>query len=414
MKDSLPQRFIERVNEHEHSFVKYIVDNYHIHSLSDKPEIMNDAWEKYSDMIEHRVALSSSSRFHDIKVQIEVTNDVRAHIGDNQEMIVLCDYIGDFLVNCLEKELNPSNLSHNWADTDFANILRDYCLSQEPDDSPSKELDCRYWEDRWCQHVKKTIVPHIKTPFILMLFRFTYYHKVVRKMLEDIEYRRSNRTLSQFDFSQVTKVDWGKYSPRDVCEQYALKWFGGALYEDFSYKDVEKITKQEDVPHDWYLTLVETEGHRLRQDYTYLRKHFNRRLVASLMEWHQFYFDYLVECLHNCEEYKDYPIEKLVPQLKKVKPKQKIIDETRALTPLGMSCRRAVATKIRECKIAADLGALLYKFQYELKFFTEGNMSFRSYYQCMQQIADVHFDSSGDFSNCHKGYLLTLKQSYKK
>jgi hypothetical protein len=132
------------------------------------------------------------------------------------------------------------------------------------------------------------------------------------------------------------------------------------------------------------------------------------------MEWHRYYFDYLVECLHNCEEYKDYPIEKLVPPTKISEPKRKIADESRALTPLGMSCRKAIIAKIRECKTAADFGALLYKFQYELKFFTSDKMSRRSYYQCMQQIGDVHFDSSGDFSNCDKGYNLALKQASKK
>lgn len=232
-------------------------------------------------------------------------------------------------------------------------------------------------------------------------------------MFENVEYRRSIRTLSPFDFSHITKVDWGKYSPRDVCEHYAQEWFGGGLF-NFNYRIVEEITKQGELPHDWHIILVETEGLRLRKDYTYLQKHFNRRFVTSLMEWHQHYFDYLVENFHNCEEYKDYPIEKLVPQLKISKPKQKIIDETRALTPLGLSCRKSIAAKIRECRTAAGFGALLYKLQYDLKFFTKGVLSNNEYYSCMQQIGKVHFDSSGDFSNCNKGYNLAMKRASKK
>ena len=412
IKDLFPQRFIERVNGYEQSFAKYIVDNYPAHSLDDTARIVNVAWDEYSNLIENSISLSAS-RFHDIKVQIEVTYDMRACVGEDQEMLALCDTIGDFLANLLEKELNPSNFSRNWADADFANILRDYCLSQEPDDSQSKKLDSRYWEDRWCLHVKRTIIPHITTPFILMLLRYTYYHKVVRKMFENVEYRRSIRTLSPFDFSHITKVDWGKYSPRDVCEHYAQEWFGGGLF-NFNYRIVEEITKQGELPHDWHIILVETEGLRLRKDYTYLQKHFNRRFVTSLMEWHQHYFDYLVENFHNCEEYKDYPIEKLVPQLKISKPKQKIIDETRALTPLGLSCRKSIAAKIRECRTAAGFGALLYKLQYDLKFFTKGVLSNNEYYSCMQQIGKVHFDSSGDFSNCNKGYNLAMKRASKK
>ena len=89
-------------------------------------------------------------------------------------------------------------------------------------------------------------------------------------------------------------------------------------------------------------------------------------------------------------------------------------DENRALTPLGMSCRKAIIAKIRECRTTADFGALLYKFQYELKFFTKGVLSQNECYLCMQQMGEVHFDSSGDFSNCNKGYNLAMNRASKK
>jgi hypothetical protein len=233
-------------------------------------------------------------------------------------------------------------------------------------------------------------------------------------MAEDAEYGRSvGVNNSSFDFSQVTKVDWGKFSRREVCEKYAITWLGGGLHEIIDSRAFD-IKNQEDVPHDWYLTLVETEGLRLRNDYTYLRKHFNRRFVASLMEWHQFYFEYLVECLHNCEEYKDYPIEKLVPQLKTSDPKRKKFDKDHVLTPLGKSCKKAIREEIQDCRTAAEFGALLYKFQHELKFFKIDSMSKNDFYIYMQQIGNVRFDSSGDFSNCGKGYNLALKKASKK
>ena len=102
INDSLSQRFIERVNGYEQSFAKYIVDNYPVHSLDDTARIMNVAWDEYSNLIENRISLSAS-RFHDIKVQIEVTYDMRACVGEDQEMLALCDTIGDFLANLLEK-----------------------------------------------------------------------------------------------------------------------------------------------------------------------------------------------------------------------------------------------------------------------------------------------------------------------
>ena len=132
------------------------------------------------------------------------------------------------------------------------------------------------------------------------------------------------------------------------------------------------------------------------------------------MEWHKFYFDYLVECLHNCEEYKDYPIEKLVPQMKLEKIKPKLIDENRALTPLGKSYRRAIVAKIQECKTAADYGALLYKLQYDLGWFTKNRLSRNEYYLVMQQLGKVTFGSSGDFSNCNKGFYQADKEASKR
>lgn len=411
IKDSLPQRFIERVNEYEQSFVGFVVNNYSISALDDIENVLMTAWKGYNDSQPSWRQLN----FYTIKSDLAITNDVCAYAGDNQEAITLCNSIGDYLVSRLQEVLLPCNFNLNSIDNSFPFVLRTYCLSCEETGSPAHNLDVTYWEEDYTHGLRpQTIIPHLKTPFVLMLLRYTYYHIVVRRMLDSVEYRRNIGLSPRFDFSQVTKVDWGKFSPREVCEQYAITWKGGALYNsDIIDPLAYKIKRHDEVPHAWYLTLVETEGRRLRQDYTYLRKHFNRRFVASLMEWHQYYFEYLVECLHNCEEYKDYPIEKLVPPTK-TEPKRKLADESRALTPLGMSCRKAIIAKIRECRTAADFGALLHKFQYELKFFTKGVLSNNECYLCMQQMGKVHFDSSGDFSNCNKGYNLAMNRASKK
>ena len=414
MKDSLPQIFIDRVNGYEHSFVRFVVNNYSISALDDMESVLTTAWKGYKDSLPTSSGLELN--FSAIKTELGKTNDVCKYADNNQEVISLCNSIGDYLVYRLQETLQPCNIRYNYLDTIFPFVLRDYCLSCEEADSPAHNLDYTYWEEDYTPGFRPhTIIPHPKTSFILMLIRYTYYHIVVRRMLESAEYRRKIGFYPRFDFSKVTKVDWGKYSPREVCEEYAIAWKGGALYHsDIKGPLIFEIKKQEEVPHDWYLTLVEMEGRRLRQDYTYLRKHFNRRFVASLMEWHQFYFDYLVECFHNCEEYKDYPIEKLVPQLKTSDPKRKKFDKDHVLTPLGKSCKKAIREEIQDCRTAAEFGALLYKFQHELKFFKIDSMSKNDFYIYMQQIGNVRFDSSGDFSNCGKGYNLALKKASKK
>lgn len=410
MIDSLPQNFLNRIEKYEYSFVQYIIDDHSLSELNDIDEVVKEAWVKFKDCFNQFAW--NRLRFASLRTELAKTNDLRTYTEGNQLLLSLCNAVSKYLVTLLHEYLSPCYFEQNWIDPSFPSMLKTYCLSKESDDSLSRNLETMYWNETQFQDARKTLIPHLTTPFIFMLLRYTYYHTIVRKMVEDMEYRRSVGFNNSFDFSQVTKVDWGKFSQREVCEKYAITWLGGGLHEIIDSRAF-KIKNQEDVPHDWYLTLVETEGLRLRQDYTYLRKHFNRRFVASLMEWHRYYFDYLVECLHNCEEYKDYPIEKLVPPTK-TEPKRKLADESRALTPLGMSCRKAIIAKIRECRTAADFGALLYKFQYDLKFFSKGVLSNNEYYLCMQQMGKVHFDSSGDFSNCNKGYNLAMNRAFKK
>ena len=412
MNASYPQSFLDRVNQYEKSFIRFLIEKYPVSTRWDTATIAS-AWQLYKEQYDAlSLELSGDVSFDSKNGELSTIHDVRLFAENNQIALSLCDNAEAFFMELLQEALKPCNFSSNANDVVFPFMLRSYCASRESEDGQTKDLCVDYFEEHSCRDVKRTTIPHISTPFILMLIRYTYYHHFVHKMVEDVNFRRNPRNAQNFDFAEVTKVDWGKYSQREVCEQYAIKYFGGGLKEIREY-DALHITKQEEVHHEWYLTLVENEGRRLRQDYSYLQKHFNRRFVTSLMEWHKFYFDYLVACLHNCEEYKDYPIEKLVPQNKVATIKPKPIDENRALTPLGKSCRRAVVAKIQECKTAADYGALLYKFQYESNFFTKNRLSRNEYYLFMQQIGKVTFGSSGDFSNCNKGFYQAAKEASK-
>lgn len=414
MNDSYPQKFIDRINQYkDYTFVQYMVENYPMPTLDAIDKIVSQAWDNY---INPNSFAWTRMRFFTLKNLLATTNYFRSFADGNQSSVTLCDAIAKHIVRLLQENITPFDFEPNWTDPEFTFILKDYCLSQEDEDGPSHSLSDSYWDETQCKNVEKTIIPHLTKPFIFMLLRYTYYHTIVQRMVSDEEYRRSIGFNMQFDFTQVTKVNWGKYSPREVCEQYAITWVGGGLYEIIDARAYD-VKKQADVPHEWYLTLVENEGRRLREDYAYLQKHFNRRFVASLMEWHQFYFDYLVECLHNCEEYKNYPIEYLVPalQLEKTNSKPKIVNENKALTDVGRNYRRTtIPAMIQACKTAADYGRLLYRLQYELKYFTANSLSRNDYYLAMQQIGKVTFGSPRDFSNCNKGYYQARKEAAKR
>ena len=353
----------------------------------------------------------ATQAFATLWAELWYTNNVRKNT-DSERVRKLCDKLEKFLLEKLHEELNPIHFSRNYRDLGFVItffILCNYDNLPEPDEN----FTLSWWAEENCEDKKAALLPHIETPFIAMLIRYTWYNHLLYRYENDEEYRLNGYTLESLTFSTITKVDFGEYSKRDVCEQYLLTPNCGL--REIVDERATHVKRKEDIPGHWYLTLIERESLHIEKDKDFLKTVVNNTFVNDLLKWHKFYFNYLIDCLHNCEEYKDYPIEKLVPQLKTVKPKRKIIDETRALTPLGMSCRKAIIAKIRECKTAADFGALLYKFQYELKFFnTPDKMSRRSSYLCMQQIGDVHFDSSGDFSNCEKGYILALKQASKK
>ena len=351
----------------------------------------------------------ATQAFATLWAELWYTNNVRKNT-DSERVQKLCVKLEKFLLKKLHEELNPIYFSRNYRDLGFVItffILCNYDNLPEPDEN----FTLSWWAEENCEDKKAALLPHIETPFIAMLIRYTWYNHLLYRYENDEEYRLNDYTLEQLDFSTITKVDFGEYSKREVCEQYLLTPNCGL--REIMDERATHVKRKDDIPGHWFLTLIEKESLHLKKDKEFLKTIVNGTFVTSLMSWHKCYFDFLIECLHSYEEYKDYPIEKLVPPTK-TEPKRKLADESRALTPLGMSCRKAIIAKIRECRTAADFGALLYKFQYDLKFFSKGVLSNNEYYLCMQQMGKVHFDSSGDFSNCNKGYNLAMNRAFKK
>ena len=257
---------------------------------------------------------------------------------------------------------------------------------------------------------------HIVSPFMFLILRYTYYQTWLKKTTVNDDFRRNRATANYISdknglrLIELHDVNTGGMPAKRIYKNFAnlfsqsIKGYLETTPRAIDENNIDVLT---------YISMAQLEVSRLGSDESFLREHCQSFFVDSLIEWHRGYFAYLINEIHKFNGYEKFQIPEY--RIMEVKKKKKIIEEPRALTPLGMSCRKAIIAKIRECKTAADFGALLYKFQYELKFFnTPDKMSRRSSYLCMQQIGDVHFDSSGDFSNCDKGYILALKQASKK
>jgi len=390
------------------SFVQSYIETHALPIAQDEVQAMKVAWEQVSKGIPSFTTLLDT---------LICLNRERPSAESKPDTISLFDTIETLLMLLLKDALQPSHISSNVGDPCFAMLLKDYCMSRESKDGTTQELPWHFFDEVKCEEVRtSTSIPHLSSPFIITLIRYTYYHQLFNRLTSDADYRHSQEGEYrwQYDLSKVTKVDWGNYTQRDVCEQYLITRNGGAFTGAVFY-DGFVLEKLEDIPSYIFPDLVEREGLRLGRDYSYLKKHFNRRFADALMEWHKYYFDYLVECLHSCEGYEDYQIEYLVPalQLEKVSKKQKPINERQVLISLDNSCRRTIVAKIHQCKTDADFGKLLYQLQYKWKYFTT-NQSRTKYYLAMQQIGKVQFGSSGDFSNCNKGYNQARQADKKR
>ena len=352
----------------------------------------------------------ATQAFATLWAELWYTNNVRKNT-DSERVQKLCVKLEKFLLEKLHEELNPIYFSRNYRDLGFVItffILCNYDNLPEPDEN----FTLSWWAEENCEDKKAALLPHIETPFIAMLIRYTWYNHLLYRYENDEEYRLNDYTLEQLDFSTITKVDFGEYSKREVCEQYLLTPNCGL--REIMDERATHVKRKDDIPGHWFLTLIEKESLHLKKDKEFLKTIVNGTFVTSLMSWHKCYFDFLIECLHSYEEYKDYPIEKLVQPAIAERQKLPIIEERRAWTDLGKECRSTIIRRIRECKTEADYGELLYNFQFKLDYFTKAGLSRNEYYIFMQQIAEIRFCSSGDFSNCNKGFNRARVKDSKK
>ena len=379
-------------------YFMHVTEMYPHASIESFERLFEDVLQEYVDGNPDHF---STQHFATLWSELWYTNNVRKH-SDSNRVQMMCDKLEMFLLKKLHEELNPIHFSRNYRDLGFVIsffILCNYDNLPEP----NEDFTLSWWAEENCEDKKAALLPHIETPFIAMLIRYTWYNHLLDRYENDEEYRLKCYTLEHLDFSTITKVEMGNYSRREVCEQYALSHNCGL--RDIADERVRQVKMKEDIPGHWYLTLIEKEALHLKNDEKFLKTIFKASFVSSLMNWHNNYFNYLIECLRSYDEFKEYPIENLLPPAVAEKLKLPIINEHLALTPLGEGCRqKGIIERIEKCRTAADYGALLYKFQFELGYFTRDKLSRNEYYIFMQQIAKVKFCPSGDYSNCNKGF----------
>ena len=379
-------------------YFMHVTEMYPHASIESFERLFEDVLQEYVDGNPDHF---STQHFATLWSELWYTNNVRKH-SDSNRVQMMCDKLEMFLLKKLHEELHPIHFSRNYRDLGFVIsffILCNYDNLPEP----NEDFTLSWWAEENCEDKKAALLPHIETPFIAMLIRYTWYNHLLDRYENDEEYRLKCYTLEHLDFSTITKVEMGNYSRREVCEQYALSHNCGL--RDIADERVRQVKMKEDIPGHWYLTLIEKEALHLKNDEKFLKTIFKASFVSSLMNWHNNYFNYLIECLRSYDEFKEYPIENLLPPAVAEKLKLPIINEHLALTPLGEGCRqKGIIERIEKCRTAADYGALLYKFQFELGYFTRDKLSRNEYYIFMQQIAKVKFCPSGDYSNCNKGF----------
>lgn len=256
---------------------------------------------------------------------------------------------------------------------------------------------------------------HIVSPFMFLMLRYSYYNTWLQKTISDDDFRRKRATANFRDnrnglrLVEIHDVNTGGVTSKRIYRSLAMLFaqaLKGYIETTPQAMDADSIDVQS------YISMAQMEVSRLGQDERFLREHCQPFFADSLIEWHRGYFAYLIRQIHQFKGYENYQIPEY--RVKEVKKKPKIIDENRALTSLGKSCRRAIVKYIQECQMVSDYGRLLYMFQFEKKFFTLNLLSRNEYYIFMQQIGKVTFCPSGDFSNCNKGFNRAAKEAQER
>ena len=258
-------------------------------------------------------------------------------------------------------------------------------------------------------------IMRIVSPFMLLMTRYAYYQTWLRNTIYNDDFRRNRATASYV-------IDEGKEGLR-LSELHDINTNGVPairIYKNFAKLYAQSIKgyiettpmaiEENSIDIQTYIAMANLEVTRLGSDEAFLRKHCQPFFVDSLIEWHRGFFAYIIQKIHQFKGFENFQIPGC--RVIDVQKKPNIVNENQILTQLGMSCRRTVAAKIQACKTDADYGKLLYQLQYKWKYFTT-TQSRTDYYLAMQQIGKVQFGSSGDFSNCNKGYKQALKMASK-
>lgn len=331
------------------------------------------------------------------------------------QLYPIFDYWKDkVLLQELPEMLSPENLI-SWSSFEFVTMDMFYDLLEvEFGIGPTSELDESILDTDDSMDLMGKLM-HIVSPFMFLMLRYAYYQTWLKKTTVNDDFRRNRATANYISdknglrLIELHDVNTGGMPAKRIYKNFAnlfsqsIKGYLETTPRAIDENNIDVLT---------YISMAQLEVSRLGSDESFLREHCQSFFVDSLIEWHRGYFAYLINEIHKFNGYEKFQIPEY--RIMEVKKKKKIIEEPRALTPLGMSCRKAIIAKIRECRTTADFGALLYKFQHELKFFTKGVLSQNECYLCMQQMGKVHFDSSGDFSNCNKGYNLAKNRASKK
>ena len=405
-----------------YSFNGFVANGFGLYVLSHLPKgekfpLSNDAldglWSTYR--AEHEDYFTCLTH---VTTELSDLNYSEEFFNNNPQYYHIFGYWKDKL---LEEELynllSPENLL-SWSSFEIVTLDMFYdMLEFELGIDSTSELDESILDTDDSMDLMGKLM-HIVSPFMFLMLRYAYYQTWLKKTTVNDDFRRNRATANYISdtnglrLMELHDIHTGGMSAKRIYKNFA-KLFSQSIKG--SIAEMPRAIDEDDIDVLTYISMAQLEVSRLNSDEAFLREHCQSFFVDSLIEWHRGYFAYLIHEIHEFDGYEKFQIPGY--RIEEVQNRKKILDETRALTELGLKprCRQIIANMIKDCKTAAELGALLYKFQSKMMYFKgEDKISRRYCYKCMQQIGNVHFDSCGDFSNCDKGYNLASEKASKK
>jgi len=385
-------------------------------NISFSETTLNELWAAYRS--EHEDLFTNIVH---LPTELRSLNCSERFFRDRPQLCPIFDYWKDrLLFHELSDMLSPESLI-SWESLEsapfdmFCDMLEDEFEIGDSDCPPDDFLSEEY--DPSCIDVDRDMdrmqsFMHIISPFIFLMMRYSFFQTWLQKTIASDDFRH-NRACAGYllknkglRLAELHDINMGGYPAKRIYSRFAtmfaraMRAYMEAHPRAIDDANTEVIT---------YISMANVEVARLGQDECLLRKHCHPFFVDSLIEWHRGYFAYLIHLIHQFKGYENYQVPNY--RVTEVKKKPKVIDENRALTQLGKSCRRAVVKKIQDCRTAADYGKLLYQLQFVYKYLTPNLLSRNDYYLFMQQIAQVKFCPTGDFSNCNKGFQAAMEAS---